>query len=151
MSKKFHFYNPAFGNMLLPAGRMDSWHCFIYIAIWLLSFFFVLFVVDEFEAVCAPETDLDMIRLIFILFALYLCCIILIKRAHDLNWSGVVIGLVIAPIPVVQPIMLLYLVFRPGKAEDNRYGVSPLKGSLVKKEEHVASANLKEEAGYEDS
>lgn len=57
------------------------------------------------------------------LFQIYVVIIAGIRRLHDLNRTGWY--LLFAFIPVANLVMILYLLFAPGKVEDNRWLVSP--------------------------
>ena len=52
-------------------------------------------------------------------FQTYLVIVAGIRRLHDLNRSGWY--LLLAFIPLVNVVMILYLLFAPGKAEGNRW------------------------------
>ena len=53
------------------------------------------------------------------LFQAYLVIVVGIRRLHDLNRSGSY--LLLAFVPFVNVVMILYLLFAPGKAESNKW------------------------------
>jgi uncharacterized membrane protein YhaH (DUF805 family) len=95
-----------------PSGRFSrSQFAFFYFVPIFISL--VLYVIAQ-----AFELFL-LIAIPWSLFQIYLVIIAGVRRFHDLNRSGWY--LLLAFIPLVNVVMILYLLFAPGKVEGNRW------------------------------
>jgi len=111
MSSKFNW-----SNALKPEGRFSrSQFAF---------FYFVPIVTTYILYVIAGILEILLVIAVpWSLFQIYVVIIAGIRRLHDLNHTGWY--LLFAFIPVANLVMILYLLFAPGKVEGNRWPVSP--------------------------
>jgi len=85
-------------------------------------FYFVPIVVTLVLSIIAQAfPELWLIAIPWFLFQVYLVIIAGVRRLHDLNLSGWY--LLFAFIPLANVVMILYLLFAPGKVEGNRWAV----------------------------
>jgi uncharacterized membrane protein YhaH (DUF805 family) len=102
-------------------------------AYFFLSFF--LYAALFFAAYQIPSDSAFRIVLGIIATALYLLVLIpiVVKRAHDLNWSGAWFGLIL--IPVAYVVFLVILIIKDGTEGPNKYGEDPLGRAASRSEE----------------
>lgn len=100
-------------DALKPEGRFSrsQFAFFYFIPILITGVFFLL----------AEEVNelWSIVAIPWALFQIYVVIIAGIRRLHDLNRSGSY--LLLAFVPLVNVVMILYLLFAPGKVESNRW------------------------------
>lgn len=84
-----------------------------------LFYFALIFISIVLSAIAQGFGLFWLIAIPLSLFQVYLVIIAGIKRLHDLNRSG--LYLLLAFIPLVNVVIILYLLFAPGKVEGNRW------------------------------
>ncbi len=103
-------------DALKPDGRFSrSQFAFFY--------FIPLFITAVLSLLFQAFPIFGIIAVPWFFFQAYLVVVAGIRRLHDLNRSGWY--LLLAFVPLVNVVMILYLIFAPGKAEGNRWPANP--------------------------
>ena len=86
---------------------------------------FIVYAAIFFALYQMPSDSALVIVLGVLVSALYLLVLakITVKRAHDLNWSGAWLGLMLIPVAFI--VFLIMLLIKDGTEGSNRYGEDP--------------------------
>ena len=115
-------------SMFTPGGRAGRLRYLSYgIGITIVFAFAMagLGMIIGFAAGDSPEASIAMSGLSFVAYAAVTACtfIFIIKRLHDLDWTGWLS--ILSLIPILNLILGLILVFAPGTSGPNKYGPPP--------------------------
>lgn len=111
-------YSGRIGSLAYLIGILISWGGF-----WLIG---------EGNRLIPSNTVISIIEIILLLLIFWFMFSVFVRRLHDLNKSGWLCLLVF--VPLVNVILGIILLFKPGSHDVNRFGAASQGGKLIFKE-----------------
>jgi uncharacterized membrane protein YhaH (DUF805 family) len=101
------------------ARRKEYWYYF------LINFLFVtaLLLIDQFAGTLDPEAGVGLFSGIYMLAVLVPGLAVAVRRLHDSDRTGW--WVLLALIPIIGPIVLIFLLIQDSTPGDNRFGPNP--------------------------
>lgn len=111
-------YSGRIGSLAYLAGMLISWGGF--------------YLIGEIGKILPKSSLISIVEIIILLCLFWFMFSVFARRLHDLNKSGWLSLLVF--VPLANVIMGIFLLFKPGSHEENKYGTPSQGGKFIFKE-----------------